>query len=70
MSSVFAKYKAAIRKAKAEGVTLQQVENISGVPSQTIRSHLAHNKQPLLLNAEAVLNSLGYEVIIRKRRTV
>ncbi|AZS06537.1 hypothetical protein [Alteromonas phage ZP6] len=70
MSTAFAKYKAKIREAAKEGLSRNELGRKSGVCAETITAHLNRGRVPSILIAETILNTLGYEIVIRKRKKI
>lgn len=49
---------------------LAEISKLSKIPASTIGNWRYKNSKPTLANAEKVLNALGYELKIVKRRVI
>ena len=52
---------------KSSGKTIAQISEKSGVNRNTISSWFYGKSSPTVFNAEAVLNTIGYTLILEKR---
>ncbi len=48
-----------------QGINYEEFEQRSGLTRQTIKNWQRH--QPLLLNYEACVNALGYDLVLQRR---